>query len=319
VGTAEPERLTEAKAIVAERLRVDAATAEVLRAFEDAGARSLLLKGESFRRWLYTEDEARFSADIDLLVQRGDLETAGAVLQSLGFVAELDQAKMPSWWREPGVAWTRSQDWVEVDLHSTLEGVGADEWRLWEVLWGESETLEIGRHPSRVLSVPGRALHLALHAAQHGKDGPLVIQELDLALARVDPATWRAAAAMAESLRATSAFAAGLRLLPAGRALADQLGLPQGQTHDLALRAEGAPAPALTLERLSSARGVRTRAGILRHKLIPPRTFMRKWYPRAQRGPGWLLVAYLWRPIWLLGQTPAAYRAWRSAKRAPRT
>jgi hypothetical protein len=318
VGAAEPEQLTQAKAIVAERLRVDAATAEVLRAFEDSGVQSLLLKGASFLRWLYREGETRVYFDCDLLVRPGDHDGAGRVLRSLGFVADLDQSEMPSWWREHGVPWRRREDSSVVDLHSTLEGVGANEQRLWQVLWSDSETLEVGMYTARVLSVPGRALHLTLHAAQHGKGGSLVIGELDLALARVDPATWRAAAGLADSLRATPAFAAGLRLLPAGRMLAEELGLPPGQTHGLALRADGSPPPALTLERLSRTHGLRARAGIVRHKLVPPPTYMRKWYPRARRGPGWLLVAYVWRPVWLLGHAPKAYRAWRRTKHLSR-
>jgi Uncharacterised nucleotidyltransferase len=314
VGASEPEQLTQAKAIVAERLRVDAATAEVLRAFEDSGVQSLLLKGASFLRWLYREGETRVYFDCDLLVRPGDHDAAGRVLRSLGFVADLDESKMPSWWREHGVRWRRSEDSSVVDLHSTLEGVCTDEQRLWQVLRSDSETLDVGRYPARVLSVPGRALHLALHAAQHGRDAPLVVQELDLALTRIEWDIWRAAAALAASLDATAAFAAGLRLVPAGKALADRLGLRTDQPDHLALRAGGAPPPALTLERFSRAHGLRARAAIVRHKLVPPPTYMRKWYPRARRGPGWLLVAYVWRPVWLLGQAPEAYRAWRRTK-----
>jgi hypothetical protein len=52
------------------------------------------------------------------------------------------------------------------------------------------------------------------------------------------------------------------------------------------------------------------------HKLVPPATFMRKWSRLARRGRIGLLLAYLWRPLWLVGRTPRAMAQWRQARRA---
>ena len=64
----------------ASRLALDAATADVLRAFERVGARALLLKGASIARWLYAEGEPRTYVDCDVLVAPADVAAAEEVL-----------------------------------------------------------------------------------------------------------------------------------------------------------------------------------------------------------------------------------------------
>jgi hypothetical protein len=168
---------------------------------------------------------------------------------------------------------------------------------------------------ARALTIPGRAFHLALHAAQHGKEWGPVLDEVELAVSREGVNTWRVAAELAVSLDATAAFAAGLRLVPAGGVLAGELGLPMDKPVDVALRAGTPPPVALGFDQLARAKGLRARVAILRHKLFPPPTFMRKWSPRARDGRLGLTLAYVWRPIWLLRKAPAGFRAWREARR----
>jgi len=304
-----------ASGVVAGNLRVDWATAEVLRAFESAGVESLLLKGASIKRWLYDRSAPRPYGDCDLLVRPNDLEGAQRVLAELGFEPTHDEAEMPDWWREHAVAWLRHTDAVAVDLHRTLAGVGVDDETLWRALSARTDPVEVAGFTARALTIPGRALQLALHAAQHGKEWGSVVDEVELAVSREDVTTWRAAAELAASLEATPAFAAGLRLVPSGRALADELGLPTNQPVDVALRAATPPPVALGFDQLARAHGLRARFSILRYKLFPPPTFMRKWSPRAREGRLGLALAYAWRPIWLLRKAPAGFRAWRRARR----
>jgi hypothetical protein len=312
-----PGRPTPEVRAAAQRLRIDYTTAEVLRAFDAAAVKSILLKGASIVRWLYDDAPTRAYIDCDLLVRPADAEAGTHVLTGLGFVPEIEEAEMPEWWREHGVQWTRAADGAAVDLHRTLVGVEVDADQLWETLLARTETMLVGGFPARVLTTPGRALHVALHTAQHGWEQHGF--ELERALQRADEATWRDAARLAESLGATGAFATGLRVVPAGRELAERLGLPGERSIDVALRAGEAPAQALTFERLARARGLRARFSILRHKLVPPPTFMRKWSPRARRGRVGLAVAYVQRPVWVLRRARPALRAWREARRAARS
>jgi hypothetical protein len=72
---------------------------------------------------------------------------------------------------------------------------------------------------------------------------------------------------------------------------------------------------ALGFEQLARAGGSVEGARLLARKIVPPPTFMRLWYPRAAQSRRALVVAYLWRPLWLLGHAPAGLRAWLRARR----
>ena len=90
-----------------------------------------------------------------------------------------------------------------------------------------------------VLNPGGRDLHLALHACQHGQHESQPVGDLERALADLQPAVWADAYALAKRLQAVDAFGAGLRLMPAGRAVADALGAPVNARHGVVLRANG--------------------------------------------------------------------------------
>ena len=87
--------VTSAARITAANLRVDAATAEVLRGFDVGGARSILLKGASLTRWLSDPSDPRPYLDCDLLVPSADLTAAEQVLSDLGFRPLLDALRVP--------------------------------------------------------------------------------------------------------------------------------------------------------------------------------------------------------------------------------
>jgi hypothetical protein len=312
VEAAGPGRLTSVEA-AAQRLRIDYAAAEVLRAFEAAGIESVVLKGAPLVRWLYEPGEGRSYADCDLLVPPDQFDAASRVLAELAFEAELDEEEMPDWWREHGVEWRRVSDRTAVDLHRTLAGARADPEHVWHVLSQRTQPTELAGCPARSLDTAGLVLQLALHAAQHG-GLTRHVQELELALQRAPVETWGEAAALARELGAGAAFAEGLAFAPSGPALAETLDLPADASVEAHLRAKGFAEP-LTLEHFAQA-GTSTRLSIVRHKVVPPATFMRKWSPLARRGRLGLALAYLWRPVWLLMRMPGALRAWRAARGA---
>jgi Uncharacterised nucleotidyltransferase len=304
---------------VSRNLRVDAGTAEVLRGFDAVGVQSLLLKGASVARWLYRNEDPRNYVDCDLLVRPVDIPAAEDALRRLGFEPELDRREMPPWWQEHAVAWVRHETGSVVDLHHTLPGVGVDAERLWSTLRANSEPIVVGRFEAQTLTVPGRAFLLALHAAHHGAAFGRALADLERGISTLDVSTWRSAAVLATSLGAIPAFATGLRLVPGGAELATRLGLSTESAVDVELKATTPPPVALGFDQLARADSLRARLSILRHKVVPPPTFMRLWSPRAQEGRFGLILAYLWRPIWLLTKAPAGFRAWRAARRRARS
>ena len=151
------------------------------------------------------------------------------------------------------VLWTRPPD--EVDLHHTIQGVEADAERVWSVLSGMTELQEVGALEVESLSEPARALHVALHATQHGRAWDVPMEDLRRAIEVLPFETWEKAAAVAAELEATAAFATGLRLHPAGRLVAERLGLPAKGTVGTLLRSQSAPHLTLGFEKLYSLPG----------------------------------------------------------------
>jgi Uncharacterised nucleotidyltransferase len=298
---------------------VDALTAEVIRAFQEAGVESRLLKGAAVANWLYSPDDPRPYIDSDLLVRPVDVDAARGTLERLGFVPEIDQTAMPDWWREHAVGWLRPGDSAAVDIHRSLPGVAADDQLLWDTLTADTRHIVVGGAEVATLAPPAMALHVSLHAAQHGPDwGGSVTADLERALAQVDDDTWHAAAQLADRVGATPAFATGLRLSADGARLADRLELPKLQPTEVRLRVEGAPPVALGFEQLATAGGLRRRAAIGLRKLFPPRDFLVHWDPRARESGARLLLARIRRPIWVLRSAPEGFRAWRRARRQAR-
>jgi len=303
---------------VALRMRLEAAAVELVDALRGDGIVPLVLKGPSVAGWLYGPlGERREYQDLDLLVSPAEHERAGNVLERLGYARDFDDRGMPPWWREHAVVWVRS-DGTTVDLHRWLPGIGADPAAAWEILARGAESVEIRSRSVPALGLPARALHLALHAAQHGPAQPGVLRDLEYGLDAGGEELWRAAAALAVELDAEDGFAAGLRLTPAGDRLAARFELRPVRSVRATLLAASPPPVALGLVQLAEARGVRSRLTIVARKLFPPPEFIRHWDPSAARGRTALVRAYIRRPLWLLQALPAGLSAWVAARRRAR-
>jgi hypothetical protein len=319
VGETSPERQAAIVAATASNLRIDAATAEAVRALDAAGGEAILLKGPALSDWYSSDSPDRTYLDCDLWIRPTDLGLAERVLAEVGYFRAPDQADVPQWWLEHATSWYREADGVTVDLHRFLQGVGVDPERAWEVLAPAHDTITVAGQPTPILSVPGRGLYVSLHAAHHGELWGKALVHLEHALAVLDEAQWREAATLAERLEAVDAFATGLRLLPVGAELAARLDLPATSSVEVALRATTPPPVALGFEQVSSASGFRERLHIIARKLFPPASFIRHWWPPAAGNRRMLVVGYLYRPVWLLRHAPTGFRAWRAARQRVRS
>jgi Uncharacterised nucleotidyltransferase len=290
----------------ARRLAIDGTAARVVEALASAGVRCILLKGASFSD-LY--EGARLYNDIDLLVAPETLETAEAALARLGFELRDDDPHSRIWRREG----------LDVDLHTTIVGVHVEAERLWEVAASHAEPISVGGAPVEVLDSPARALHVVLHAAQHGLNEQKPREDLRRALARVSRETWDKAAALAVELEAQASFWAGLGLEPEGRELQVALQLEEGTRRtETELRATTAPPTSVGLLRLAETKGMRAKTALVAREAFPSAFFLRTWSPLARRGPLGLAIAYVWRPVWILLQLGPALAAIMRARRAAR-
>jgi hypothetical protein len=301
--------------LVGASVAVDAVTADVVTALQDAGITPILLKGPSVTRWLYGPESSRVSVDVDLLVAPATRYAAQDVLTQLGFSPSPANVEEE---RRHARAWRRRGSPIAVDLHVTLPGVGVSAEEAWRVLSRDTERLSVGGVDVDALSARGRALHLAIHAAQHGVGFDTPVADLRRAVARLPLEVWRDAAALASSLHAEPMFTTGLGLVDSGKAVLVALGVAERKTVEVALRARTPPDLALGLHRLTTIPGLLPKAAFVARKAFPPPAWMRAWLPLAGRGNVGLAVAYAWRPIWIVLRMPAALRAWRRARNESR-
>jgi hypothetical protein len=301
-----PARLEAAHALARNMTLVT--VTEELRA---SGVRSLVIKGPAVAAWLYEDPGERPYGDVDLLVEPRSFSRAEAVLERMGFRGQhvgLANAEQPEN-AEHAHTWIRDADDF-VDLHRKPMLVPVSPERAWFVLSRGSGTLRIA---GTQLETPSPAAHLmivALHAAQHGGRQPRPLDDLRRAMRQIDYATWKTAAELAAELDAGAAMRAGLSLVEGGPELADRLGLADDAGTVVRLLAARAPATALGIHRLLTARGIRARLRFVARKLVPTAAFLRLWQPVASRGRLGLMLAYLWRPFWLIAKLPPGVAAW---------
>ncbi|MDQ3608371.1 MAG: nucleotidyltransferase family protein [Actinomycetota bacterium] len=290
-------------------LLVDQITAEVTAALSGRQVPSILLKGPSIAAWLYADGTLRSYNDCDLLVAPKNLLAAQAVLEELGFRDEITPLGHP---RLESHEWVRGRD--RVDLHTTLIGIGVLPRVVWGVLSAMTLPQQVGGIEVQILARPALAMHVVLHAAQHGRDDPKPAEDLSRAIRAVPREQWSEVAALADRLQATDAFGIGLRLLPEGRELASWLELPPARSADASLRVDSIPL-ALAFEHLAMTAGFWARISLVLRELFPTPAFMRWWSPLARRGWLGLALAYCWRPAWLVVQAGPGFLAWRRARR----
>lgn len=303
------------------RTDLDVAAVEALDAFAAAGVDALLLKGPALARLLYTAGEHRGYSDVDLLVAPGDLPAARRALANLGYT----NASEPLGIDDVGgvvhaEAWVArghsARDGIVIDLHWRMAGSEAPAHVAWDALRARRVFIDIDGRRTPVLDPVGLAMHVATHAAQHGTLHPQGLKDLALGLERWPERVWREAAALAQEIHAAARFAAGLRSVPAGAALARELELPAtDQLQWSVIHAADRPRGTFHLQALAEARGLFARAEVLRRSLLPPRKWIVWQHPWARRGGVRLVAAY---GLHLMRAPAWSARAWRFRRRARR-
>ncbi len=302
---------------VARSLLLDREAAVAVDRLRGAGVPSILLKGPAIATWLYDDGAARPYVDIDLLVPPSQFHRATEVLAQIGYRPRLvgaDASELGP--KELDLVGPAN---VCIDLHHGLLGASDRSDHVWEVLERHTVALRLSTGAEvQALDVPARAMHLALHAAQNGPIDVKAVADLERGLARVDRRHWEDAATLADEIGAVEAFAAGLRLVPSGRGLAEELSLTRTMSVEQALRIRSAPQDSLFFERLAEARGVRGKAALLARKLVPTSASLRDNSPLAGRGPMGLLLARMIHPISLVIRLLPAFLNWYRVRRAVR-
>jgi hypothetical protein len=312
----------------ARRLRkrdvLDRAAIAALTALESAGVDAMVLKGPALARRLYADGEIRGYSDVDLLVPRRCLASAREVLAQVGYssagevfgiddVAGIQHSEI---WSRPG----EGSGPVMIDLHWRLDGCEAPDDLVWDALVAGRGSIELRGEEAAVLGDDGLALHVALHAAQHGPEDVQAIGDLARAVERWPQDLWRRAAQLAERLHGVPAFAAGLRLIPDGARLAGELGLPPTPELDWKIHTrEARPRGTFHVGAFAEARGLRQRANVLRRSLFPTRRWIRWEFPWAAQGRARLVLAYachiLRAPLWAARAGRYLARARRAGER----
>jgi hypothetical protein len=295
--------------------RLDDLAAEVLDVFEQAGVEALLLKGRALAVLLYGGARRGYS-DVDLLVAPHQRDAAEVTLRALGYENALTARGIDDVGgvvhAEPWVRATlRANEPETIDLHRWIAGARATPAAAWEALSARRMWIEVGSRQAAVLDRAGQAMHLALHASQHGPAYQKHVDELALGLERWPADVWESAALLAQEMDATDAFAAGLRLLPAGAAAAARLALQSNPEFDWTIRhGHERPRGTIHLQAFAEAAGTRERLGVLRRSLLPSRVWITNQHQWAQpgglrviaaygahlaRAPGWAARAWLFR------------------------
>lgn len=293
---------------------VDRFGAEMGRQFEDAGIEAMVVKGPAIGEWLYA-DGSRTYGDVDLFVRATDWNRSVALLEDHGFQDVLGPVAHPRMESQAGTAF-KGDGPITVDLHCTLAGLDASPEAVGVALFSDARHQLIA---GRETLVPGRAavlLHIALHAVHHLEGKP--VTDLERALEIATEEEWRGAAALAHELDGLAAFATGLRLVPAGAALAKRLDVDeQGSVH-FDLRAAQIPTAEGLGELFAPGLRLRDRLSILYHELFPSPEFMRWWTSLAHRGRRGLVASYVGRWLWLLVKIPRGLRALLTVRRRHR-
>lgn len=299
-------------------LALDRAGAEIVSALQEAGVRAMVLKGPTIAKWLYTDGAVRPYEDIDVIVDPRLMDVARPVLEALGY-EDLMKGTSATEQEHHHVAkaWLRRSDQMKLDLHRSIWGPRASDAAVFEVLWRHRTPLRLGGAEVPVLAEPARAVHLALHAAQHGPAEARPLEDLRRGIVALGDEGWRRAVVVAEELTALPAMIAGLELIAEGQELVQRLALSSASSPESFIRASGSSV-ALSLERLATRPGLLPKVRLLIRELFPTPAFMRIWSPLAARGPVGLVLAYCYRPISLFVRLIPAGVIWLRARSSGR-
>lgn len=188
--------------------------AEVAWHLAQRGVRTIVIKGPSISEWLYALEEARESADVDLLISPDDLQRAHDQLVEMGFMKAFTDTR-------PGETAHHAENYSRhdaafgkhvIDLHTSFPGFGVSPDDAFEILWRDRVGALQGNVDVWYPSLDARVLIVALHAARSSGFGK---SRLDLirAIGWADQGSWLGVGQLAAELNAEPALRAGLELI----------------------------------------------------------------------------------------------------------
>jgi hypothetical protein len=249
-----------------------------------------LLKGPSIARWLYPSG-GRSYVDTDLLVPAWEFNRAGAVLKSLGFFEVVGGLHTFEQSVKVEIGFARSDD--VVDLHRNLPMLPTPDEVLWEAFSAGTETIGVGNVQACVLDRTALALHVVVHAVQHGFQWH-TSEDLRRAITVLSVDDWRPVADLATRLGIEGILGLGLRHQAVGAEIADSLALPYLSLADPWSWMLSAPRGSASLTEFSSAPTLRVKAQQVRSKLLPSPAWIRHVSRRPDARGRTLLLAYAW-------------------------
>ena len=303
---------------VAQRMRVDTWTGEIVRAFADGGVRPILLKGPATVRWLYPDDPfVRTYCDADLLVAPGDRAAARGILAARGFTAQ----GHPRLRRDGHHAlnFTREADGAQVDLHHTLHGMlDVPAARVWEVARRDAGSMVVGGSDVAVLGPTMRLLHVALHLGANEGPDARAWTDLTRAFEISTSEEWESALDLARELGVAHELAARLRRRDEAAWLLERLGpQPRAMRYSLAaaVGAGRVPQTVLSIERLLAADGAREKARYAAAKLAVSTDELSPAAARVLARSRSLQLARCAHAATIAARLPGALAAWRRERR----
>lgn len=185
----------------------------LLESLKYAGVEAVAIKGPLFSRWLYGDAGMRRFADLDLLVDASQRETALRALASAGYSlpASLSPAAARAVYAGTGAWPLRHDTAIGVDLHWTVQAAGFGvPFEAREVV-RESVTTSIGGVEARIPAPTHAATLALLHAAKHLWASLELLLSIAHLMRRTD-IDWAEVYARAARARAWNGAAAGLAM-----------------------------------------------------------------------------------------------------------
>ena len=154
---------------------------EIIKIFDTAGIRVILLKGAHLAQFVYQDIGLRWMADIDILIRRDDLERASGILANMGYeYPDLesavwddfgkrkdirDKAEIIEWHKahHMHLIYCNPTDIQGLELHWGIARSASPFTIDTEGLWGRARAEEINGTKVWVLSPEDLLLHLSLH------------------------------------------------------------------------------------------------------------------------------------------------------------
>jgi hypothetical protein len=149
----------------ARNMKVYAELQTVLSALTLEGLSVVVLKGAALAELVYRHIGLRTMADVDLLVEKKDLDKAGAIIERLGFLS-YEGYRDKQWYREHHhhmVPYVSSDGWMTIEIHwHIIERTALIDMPI-DQLWARAQPVRIASVPCLALSTEHMLLHVALH------------------------------------------------------------------------------------------------------------------------------------------------------------